>query len=165
MHISESYNNQKWHIPWYLEQLPHGPRAFSDTRPSRWWWMLLQLIYHISGISNSNSWRRVGGTKSYQVHLWGKYLIHFRKGSWKVQGSEHWLWGLINCLPRTSSHSRAPEGIDKDLTEDWQTLKGRLKHWKDRPELVVFNQPLDSRVFFRGNSKQKLQFQTTPLMK
>jgi hypothetical protein len=30
-----------------------------------------------------------------------------------------------NWLPRTSSHS---EGTDKDLADDWQTLKGKLKH-------------------------------------
>ena len=29
--------------PWYLDQLPHGARVFSDTSPSQRWWMLLLL--------------------------------------------------------------------------------------------------------------------------
>jgi len=63
------------------------------------------------------------------------------------------------------SYSEVWEGIDKDVSDDWQILKARLKILDDRLKYVVFNQPLDSRVFFKGNSMQKIQFPTTPLMK
>jgi hypothetical protein len=33
-----------------------------------------------------------------------------------------------NWLPRTFSHSEVWEGIDKDVSDDWQILKGKLKN-------------------------------------
>ena len=114
-----------------------------------------------SGITKSNSWRQVGGTKYCQVHLWEKHSILSKKGSWKIQGSENQLEWPVDWLPRTSSHSRVKERNDKDLANDWQTIKGRLKNWL---ELALPNQPLESRVCPGGNSTWKRYFPTTPLM-
>jgi hypothetical protein len=45
-----------------------------------------------------------------------------------MQDSEKRLTGPANWLPRTSSRPEVKEGIDKDLADDWQTKKGKLKN-------------------------------------
>jgi hypothetical protein len=34
----------------------------------------------------------------------------------------------VDWLPRTSSHSRVKERINKEIVDDWQTIKGKLKN-------------------------------------
>jgi len=98
-----------------------------------------------SEIVKSSSWRWEGGTKSCQFTPLGKCSIHLRKGSWKIKGSIDWLKDYVGWLPSMSSQSEVWEGTSKNLEDDWQFIKGRLKDWDNKFLFKVFNVPLDSK--------------------